>query len=513
MAKSMKTFRLSNLIGGINSVNEDNALISFDYQNQGVGSEARDIENFTPFNRGGQKKANGFTLLKAVGANPITGLYRFIRSSGTSYFIVSSGQKLQYLSGGVLTDIYTSLANNVYTHFSTALDSLVFCDSTNDPKTWDGTTVANLTAGADATAINGASQTLFFQNRLFAVKPRSSLIYYSNSGVINAGYSSNFINCDTNDGQNITAIDTFFIPGSLKPVIIVGKDRSVGIVTGSGTASDPYTFAKINRDAGIPGPRCIVQFGQDAAYLTTKGVSTYQTDNQNVNLIYTYMSDKVRDKFNALDKTNIQNAVAFYDWPNRRIGFAVPEASQVYNNVIWFFDTQLECWYKERWAFGQNGTAFMVDTDGTLYHGDSSGNVYTHSSSYNSFNGSAINAYYITPYLDFGAPNLYKRIIAARMVCRGQGAYNLGVSASLDYGARTGGSNNVSLTSSSYTWNGGIWTSNPAVYQWGGSPIAIRKFFPVGFFRSIQFTFSQPQANQPVDLFEIEFDVEFSSLL
>ncbi len=498
-----QVFRLNNLTGGINSSAEENALVSF-ASGTGLQAEARDIENFMPLNRGGQSKAYGYTLFKAVGSSPITGLYRYIKSDGTNLFLVSSGTQLYKLLNGVLTNLGATLSLNAYIHFETALDDCIICDGVQHPLVFDGNTISTL-GGSPPT---GARQSLFYQNRLwiFGGTADPSLLYYSNPNDINNGYTTQFVQCDVNDGQKITAIGKFYLPGDLEPIIIVGKERSVGIITGDGTTSSPYTFAKINFDFGIPGFRQIVQFGQNIGYLTPDGVASYGAWDGQAKMLYQYLSEKVRNKFQALEQSTLKNALCWLDWKNTRISFAVAELNSAYPNVVWHYDVRLGCWYKER--FG-NISATLIDTDGTWYHGDDVGNLYVHSDTYTDFNGSAINAYYTTPYLDFGNPNVKKRILDARITARSQGNYSLGISSKLDYGTRIGKSNTITLTAGSYMWNDGTWTSNINTYQWGAAPIKIKRFIPSGYFNNIQFNFSQSGANQPIDIFEIEFTVEF----
>jgi hypothetical protein len=505
----IQTFRLSSLTGGMNTTAEENSLITFDNGIIGQGSEARLIENFTPLNRGGQSKTKGFSIYKALGSAVVTGIYRYEKSNNTAWFLAGAGNSLYQIDvPGSPVLLYSGLGTNAYLDFETALDQCVICDGINAPIKFDGTTLSALGGGAP----NGTQQSLFYQNRLWLFGGSNpSLLYYSDPGNISAGYSSNYVNCDVNDGQRITSITAFFIPGQLRPVILVGKNKSVGMVTGEGTTSDPYTFIKINQDAGIPGFRQMVQFGQDVAYLTTKGLSSFQTNNAYVNLTYTQLSEKIRDLFLTANPNSLYSAITFYDWKHSRITVALAEANQTYPNVLYHFDTRMQSWYRERWAENQTCTAIWIDPDGTCFHGDHLGNVYKHGDT-NSFDGKAISATYKTPYLDFGTPHLYKRIIAARAILRGSGNYALGIETALDYGARIGKSYTIPLGGDTFTWGTGYWSAS-GLSRWGASPIRNRKFHPSGFFQNIQFTFNQTGIEQPMDLFQLEFDVELSSLL
>lgn len=501
MAKD-PNYRLNNLTGGINSISESNTLASFDRKGLGIQAEAEDIENFLPLNRGGWSKTTGFSLFKNTGtASAVTGLYRFIRSNGNSFFLYSQTTKVYKLESGVVTDIGATISNGAYTHFETAMDFCVICDGVSAPVYWDG---AIITA-VGGTPPTGPSSSLWYQNRLWL--PKNSYVYYSNPSDINAGYATQFVPCDLNDGQSIVGIQKYFIPGQLEPVIVVQKTRSVGAIVGDGSASNPYTYIRINQDIGGVSFRGAVQFGSDIAYLTNRGVTSYKTDNAIVNLIYSYLSEKVRNKFQALNVATLSKSIAWYDWKKTRISFAVPEAGQSTPNVIWHFDTRLGCWYKERWNTGQDCTASFIDSDGTWYHGDSNGKIYNHGTEYN-FDSGAINAYYTTGYMDFGDPSMYKHIRQARIMVRSNGEYSFGWSTKLNYGLVNGSSGTLRTSAGGAIWGTMVW----GAFTWGAAPIKFPKFFPGGDFQNIQLTIAQSGINQPLEFFEIEFITDFTGL-
>lgn len=499
-----KRFRLNNLGGGINSVAEVNALASFDYRGTGIQAEAADIENFAPLYRGGWSKATGFTeYYDTASASKITGLYRYIKSDGTSLFMYSQGTKVYKLVSGTPTDIGATVGSGAYIHFETASDNLIICDGVSDPVYYDGSSVSAI-GGSPPT---DARMSLWYQNRLWIFPSNSSYVYYSSPSDINSGYASNFVQCDLNDGQTIVGILKYFIPGSLEPIIVVQKTGSVGVIFGDGSTANPYTFVKVNQDIGGASFRTAVQFGQDVAYLTPRGVTSYKTDNSLNNLIYNYLSEKVRDKFQELSASALNTSIAWYDWKKTRISFAVPEASKTTPNVIWHFDTRLGCWYKERWNLGQDCTASFIDTDGTWYHGDSNGKIYSHGTEGN-FDGQAISAYYTTGFMDFGDPVLYKHLYQAGIMLRGNGAYGVGVSCKLNYGAVNGTAHTLLTAGGDAVWGSMTWGS----FTWGAPPIKFRKFFPGGDFQNVQLTISQAGIDEPVDIFELEFFTQFTGL-
>ncbi len=512
-----KTFRLNNFRGGVNTVVEETAYNTVDPNAQyGVGFETvafecKRIENFKPTYRGGLSKSPGFNLYCNTGTSDvINGLYRYIKANGTSYFMIAHGTSIYRFDGTTKTSIGMTVAN-AFVHFETAFDSLIVCDGTGNPQKWDGTTVANLTTGDDATAIAGAKQLIFHQNRLFGFSATHdfSYVYYSDPALIDEGYSTNFVQCDVADGQKITGIARFFIPGNLQPVILVGKERSMGIIVGDGTDTNPYTFIKIAEDIGVASFRGITQFEQNAALLTRQGIASYTSTLQNAMLSQRMLTSKVADQFTSLNVNTLQNAVSWLDYKNRRISFAVATGTNTYADTIWHYDTDLDAFYTQT---GFNITAAYVDTDGTVYTGDNTGKVYRHLDTVENYNGSIIMGTIETPYLDFFEPHYYKRIINGRVVARGAGMYALGISCSLDNGTQTGTSHTIQLSSGAYEWGSGEW-NNDGSYLWGTAPLVRELFFPGGIFQNMALTISQNGLDEPVDLLEIILEVEYLNLI
>jgi hypothetical protein len=181
------------------------------------------------------------------------------------------------------------------------------------------------------------------------------------------------------------------------------------------------------------------------------------------------------------------------------------------NNVIWFYDVALDCWYKERWRGDHDCTAVLIDDDGTWYHGDSLGRIMKHQDDLHSFHGDPINAFIKTPFLSFGSPSQRKQCREASTVIRGNGSYAVGVSSVLDYGARSNKSNQVITAGSSTNWGGTGLTWGGSGLTWGAAPIVTRRFHPSGYFRQIQFTYTNAGVDEPIDLFELHFDIVYTS--
>jgi hypothetical protein len=500
----MPQFVLNNMLGGMNTMAEPGGLATF---GDGVLAEASDIENFLPIIRGGQRSEYGYEeRLDTESGTPIQGIYRFYKPDGTDVLVAAWGGTLYSLDNSwAETSIGSGFDTDAFLHFETAYGRLIICDGVNNAKVWDGTTLSTLTT--DVTAPKVAQ---FYLDRLWLIDPTNQpgYVYHSDIGDITTGYSSNFIKCDNQDAGRVTALEKVFYAGDSTTYLVVGKDISIGIITGDGTAADPFVYSEVNRDAGLYSHRGLVQSRQDIAYLTRKGVSTIQTDMREVGVQYTYISAKVQDAFQEIDPSTGDNSHAYYDWFNSRVRFFIPTAGKTYPNVCWNWDVQYGGWYKTR--YDKEITASFVEKNSIVYLGTSDGRIVEPlRTKGGSFGGNSINSVYKTGYIDFGDTTRRKRIKNAWIYATGAGDYSFSVATTLDYGQRKGDTGTVELNGVPYTWGGGVWTNDPDVYQWGAAPISITRFIPRGYFYNMEFTFTINGVDRPLDLYKIVFDVEY----
>lgn len=500
----MPQFIMNNMLGGMNTMAEPGGLATF---GEGVLFEAADIENWMPVIRGGQRTEYAYDVTLTTGTGTfIQGVYRYYKPDGTDTLVgVWDGNLYTISSGWVATLVGGGFDTSAYVHFETAYGKLIICDGVNNAKQYDGSTLSTLTTDVTAPKVSK-----FYLDRLFLIDPdnQPGYVYHSDIGDITTGYTSNFIKCDNQDSGRVTALEKIFYAGDATTYLVVGKDTSIGIITGDGTSADPFVYSEVNRDAGVFGFRSMVQSVQDVAYLTRKGVSSIKTDLRDIGVEYSYLSKKVQDEFQNIDPTAGVNSHAYYDWYNSRIRFFLPTSGNTYPNVCWNWDVQTGGWYKTR--YDQAITASFIEKNSQVILGTSTGKlVVPRRTPGGDFGGNSINSVYTTGYIDFGDSTRRKRIKNAWVYARGRGDYSFNISSAIDYGKQKGDSGTIDLTGSRYTWGGGVWTDDPDVYQWGGPPISITRYIPRGYFYNIQLSITKTGINQPLDLFKIVFDVEY----
>jgi hypothetical protein len=501
------TVDLLPLTGGMNTASQEGGLALHLASSLGGGmaqTELRLLENFYFGNATSVKKTFGFELFKDLAAGKVTGIIRF-KKSGINDLLMMKGGSLYKDSSP--TALATGFHTTNATDFTIAGDKCVICDQVTAPKTWDGTTIETLGNGCPT----GALQTTYYQNRLwvFSSSFDTSRVFFSKPFEITDGYSTQFVACGLNDGQKIVAMQEFFIPGQLKPVLLVSKEKSIGIITGTGATDDPYYFVKINNDVGVSSSRSFVQFGQDMAYLTDRGVSTYNTNVTNGNLQNTYISMKVQPSFINNPALAYKDGMTWYDYRNNRLGFAIAENQSVHPNAIWYFDLMYEAWYREKWGTTQKLTAVFVDDDGILLHGDENGKVWRHSEQAQSFGDQPIISRLTTD--SFSSETMLNaRVKEAFLFIKSSGNDNrLSVQHRFDWNVRSGQVLNIAIP-----------INNTAIYgvarynmdSYSTLPILQRRWYPKGWFRTISMDLTHSSSSSDIEIYGLKLIIEQGDL-
>lgn len=154
----------------------------------------------------------------------IGGMYSYYKSDGTKKLVYASNTNLYtYNNAGgstVVSGTPTNFTANKQWDFDEYMDS-----------TYGGNGTDPLIAynGSNYSIVNSAISPQFIKihkNRIYCANANSSILYFSDAGNPNSFPANNFIQINTNDGQNITGID------ELLDNLVITKDDSVWILTG-----------------------------------------------------------------------------------------------------------------------------------------------------------------------------------------------------------------------------------------------------------------------------------------
>jgi hypothetical protein len=465
---SGKTQKLSLLpfSGGMNTIKTEGTLDTA--SSSKAGSEVRLMENWEPNESGGVQEMAGLEQVGGTLESSVQALFDWERTQGTIVSYAVAGGNLYALINNVWVEQAAGMSSSAgYVDWTIANDRVVFCDGENKPFVWDG---VNLSELAPSLTKAGARASLYDHNRLFyfSRKEDTSLVFYSDPLDIESGYDVQFIPCQVNDGQHLTAIYSFFVPLTMQPAIMVGKTGSMGIITGDGTGESPYVFDTLNNAMGIASTRAFSQFGQNCMYLTDSGVTSYITDKQYGNLEQAQISFSIKDQFDNLPLENLSSALSWYEPKKRRVSFAVCPAGVLRCDTIFHYDLQYSAWYKETFpktaALPVNITAAHVKRNGTRLTGDSHGRVSKTLEGLGTVLGEDRTTILITDSLDFGMGDYNKRILHADFSFIASGASQITIETFTGYGSKRGAVCTLTLSNPSNTYTGEAFVYGQAVF-------------------------------------------------
>lgn len=234
-------------------------------------------------------------LLTTSLTNMIGGMFSYYRSDGTKQLIYGSGNHLyKYNNAGgstVLTGTPATFTTNQQWDFDELLDNVYGVNGTDSLMVYNGTTysVANAAVKAQFMKIH--------KNRIYAANANSSTIYFSDAGAPSSFPVNNFIAINTNDGQNITGID------SVLDNLIIFKDESVWILTGEPLGAGNTTtignlqLRQANSPVGCSAFRTICKVDQTVFFMHSSGL--YALQNYSVVPISQYLQNTFQSGMNS----------------------------------------------------------------------------------------------------------------------------------------------------------------------------------------------------------------------
>lgn len=228
---------------------------------------------FDTINSVGTRK--GYTkVLTTTLANPIGGLVAFYKSDQTKQLVYGSGTHLyRYDNAGgstVLTGAPATFTANQAWDFDVYQDAVYAGNGTEPLISYNGASYAIVNAAI-------SPQTLcVHKNRVFCVPKNSSTLYFSDAGSPSSFPVNNFIQINTNDGQNITAVreqgDSLMIYKSESIFILDGEPVGAGNTTTIGNLQ----LRKVDSDVGCTSFRSVQRVGSVQFFMHKSGIYVVQ---------------------------------------------------------------------------------------------------------------------------------------------------------------------------------------------------------------------------------------------
>ncbi len=224
----------------------------------------------------------GYTkLLTTSLTNFIGGMYAFYKSDGTKQLVYGSGTGLyKYDNAGgstVLSGVPATFTANQQWSFDELLDNIYACNGVDGLFKYNGTAYTQIVPTAPPAGLTFTPQFMkIHKNRAYLANRNSSILYFSDSGNLDSYPVNNFIQINTNDGQNITGIS------EILDNLIIFKDESVWILTGeplgagNSTTIGNLQLRQANSPVGCSAFRTICKVEQTIYFMHHTGLYALQ---------------------------------------------------------------------------------------------------------------------------------------------------------------------------------------------------------------------------------------------
>ena len=403
----MSTFKIKNFAGGLNQSADDSATAV----NQSRNTQNMDVSTGT------LKTVSGYSKYIATAAPAgITRLMKFFKNNTTtgavtSYLLAATATALYYWSGTEWSALATELTSGDWDFINYQIsetDVIIMGNGADGMKKWDGTTFAAL----GGTPPNMKSISIHSE-RLWGtgVKAFPNTVYYSDdlnpenwTGGVDA---SGEIYLPTWDGGVCIGVSTIFSD------LVIFKTNNIYRVLG--TYPSVYEVKQVYSSVGAIAEKTIVSAADKAFFLSKDGLYYY-----NGVSAFPLLGDMAKDV--VINPSYAKNAVSIIH--KNVLYCAFPEDNSTANNAVFVYD--LGAGVLMLWR-GVAVSDFM-EYDGKLLFANSTGNVYSFSDTATDFDGTAINAFWETPWQDLDAYRVEKTADTLYFYAKGHGTMRVDMS-------------------------------------------------------------------------------------
>ncbi|NPV89127.1 hypothetical protein HPY42_06475 [Coprothermobacteraceae bacterium] len=258
-------------------------------------------------------------------ANPYSQVRFILQEVGNAGTPILSRAMVSYEGQPSASSLLTGLSVASHYSFAQLQDYLLVFNGIDSPKKYDGTTIADITAGPKA------KYCCVYKNRVWAAK--GSTLYFSDLLSVDTWPAANFIEVNPSDGDEIIAL----IPTTM--MLLIVKQHSTYYLTGY----SPQTFAvSLAGDVGTISPRGALWTPYGIFMLDREGV--WQTDLRKRVLL----TRKIEGAWKTLNQRALSKGALFV--MDERILVAVPSAIANGNDTVLVYDVLHRAWSKvEGW--------------------------------------------------------------------------------------------------------------------------------------------------------------------
>ena len=385
----MSTFKISNFLGGLNQSADDSVLSV---------NQSRDAQN-VDVSAGTLKTINGYSKYVDTAAPAgITRLMKFYKTNTTtgattSYLLAATVTAIYYWTGSAWSALGTGFTSGDwdFINYQIQTTDYIFMGNGEAMKKWDGTTFSTWSGNPPlAKSITLSNERVW----ITGVKAYPNSVFYSDDpydedgdGITGDGPEnwtggedeSGEVYVPTQDGGVCIGVSTIFSD------LVIFKTNTIHRVIGTYPAV--YEVKTVYSSVGAIAEKTIVQTNDRAFFLSKDGLYYY-----NGVSAYPLLGDMAKDI--VINPSYAQNAVSIVY--KNKLYCAFPEGDSTVNNAVFVYDLlnkTLMIWR------GISVTDFMEYSDELLFT-NAAGYVYHMDADATDFDGTAISAYWETPWQD-----------------------------------------------------------------------------------------------------------------
>lgn len=273
----------------------------------------------------------GYTkVLTTSLTNFIGGMFSLYQSNGTKQLVYQSGQNwYRYNNAGgstLITGVPANFTTNQQWDLDEYLDNIYGGNGIDPLIVYNGMTYSVANAGITPQFLK------IHKNRIYCANRNSSTIYFSDAGNPSSFPVNNFIQINTNDGQNIAGID------DILDNLVIFKDDSIWILTGEPLGAGNTTtignlqLRQANSPAGCSAFRSICKVEQTLLFMHHSGI--YALQNYSAQLISPYL----QNTFESMNPGFLNLCWAIYNTTEKKYILGYPSATSTTPDMAIVYD-------------------------------------------------------------------------------------------------------------------------------------------------------------------------------
>ena len=367
------------------------------------------------------------------------------------------------------TSSSTNTLKNRYASFNfTQEDKTIFVDSKSFPVIFNasGSTITALTS-SNSSDVQGAENVAVFKNHAFYSK--GSKIFFTAPNTVDDFATGN------GAGTINVGFDVTGMIGFREQLIIFTTDTIKKLV---GSTSSDFKLEPITDRIGCINPDSIQEFGGDIAYLSPDGIRLLSATDRIGDLALDIASDPIyKDANEFISQTDVFCSVLVRGKSQYRLFAYIPTVqagsasgliatkfvAQGGSGIAWSRTKGLKVNVADSTYSGAQETIMFGNDDGFCYRMDSG----------NSFDGSAIESIYESPFMPITDPQIRKTMYKLTLYAQPTGTMNVDVNFKIDFDAGNDPSviQPPTISVSSSAAGGGISLFGASTSVYGGSSV------------------------------------------